>query len=92
MIGSMNTPLPGAPLKYGMLGGGPGGGIGPTHRKALALDGLARLVAGCFTSDPERTRAAGRDMGLDPERVYDTAEIMARKEAARPDPIDFVFP
>lgn len=83
-------PLPGMPLSYGMIGGGPGGGIGPTHLKALALDGLARLDAGCFTSDPERTRAAGRDLGLDPARVYDTAQDMARKEAEREDRIDFV--
>ena len=90
MIGSLNTPLPGTPLKYGMVGGGPGAGIGPTHRKSLALDGLTRLAAGCFSSDPEHTRATGKDLGLDPERLYATAEDMAKREAARPDPIDFV--
>jgi len=40
-------------LKYAMIGGGTGSFIGDVHRKAIAMDGKARLVAGCF---PEITR------------------------------------
>jgi len=35
-------------LTYGMVGGGKGAFIGDVHRKAIAMDGLASLVAGCF--------------------------------------------
>ena len=57
---------------------------------AANLDGKIELVAGCFSSDPEKSRLSGQDFFLDPERVYSTYKEMAEKEAARPDKIDFV--
>ena len=36
-------------LRYGMIGGGPGAFIGDVHRKAIGLDSLAVLAAGCFS-------------------------------------------
>ena len=77
-------------LTYGMVGGGPGAFIGEAHRKAIALDGSARLVAGCFSRSPEKTRALGEELGLDPERCYADYREMARAEAQREDGIDFV--
>lgn len=79
-------------LRYGMVGGGPGAFIGGVHRKAAALDGLAELVAGSFSSDPEKSRQQGEALGLDPDRVYDSFEEMAEGEAALPEEerIDFV--
>ena len=68
-------------LTYGMVGGGPGAFIGEAHRKAIALDGSARLVAGCFSRSPEKTRALGEELGLDPERCYADYRDMARAEA-----------
>ncbi len=80
------------PLRYGMVGGGPGAFIGAVHRRAAALDGLAELAAGAFASSPERSRAQGRALGLDPARTYDSFERMADAEAARPEGerLDFV--
>ena len=80
------------PLRYGMVGGGPGAFIGAVHRRAAALDGLAVLVAGAFASSAERSQAQGRALGLDPGRVYDSFERMADAEAARPagERLDFV--
>ena len=77
-------------LTYGMVGGGPGAFIGEAHRKAIALDGSARLAAGCFSRSPEKTRALGEELGLDPERCYADYREMARAEAQREDGIDFV--
>jgi len=74
----------------GMVGGGRGAFIGQVHRMAANLDGKIELVAGCFSSDPEKSRLSGEDFFLDPGRVYGSYEEMAEKEAARPDPIDFV--
>lgn len=77
-------------LTYGMVGGGIGAFIGDVHRKAIALDGTATLVAGCLSSDADRARESARALGLPADRAYATFEDMARRESARPDRIDFV--
>ena len=77
-------------IRYGMVGGGPGAFIGAVHRMAARLEGRYELVAGAFSSDPERARAAGEELGLDPARVYASYLEMARAETARPDGIEAV--
>jgi predicted dehydrogenase len=77
-------------LSYGMVGGGQGAFIGDVHRKAIALDGLAEIKAGCFSRSYENTLATGALLGLNKERLYPTYEEMAQKESRRPDKIDFV--
>ena len=79
-----------ARLKLGMVGGGQGAFIGAVHRIAARIDNEWELVAGALSSDPERARASGADLGLDPARVYGSYQDMARAEAARPDGIDAV--
>ena len=56
------------------------------------MDGLATLVAGSFSSDREKSRAQGRELHLEPARVYESYQAMAEREAARPadERIDFV--
>ena len=79
-------------LRLGMVGGGPGAFIGAVHRMAARLDGEIDLVAGCFSSDPAKSRASGADLHLDPARVYGTYEEMIARESALPadQRIDFV--
>jgi predicted dehydrogenase len=77
-------------IRYGMVGGGPGAFIGAIHRMAARLEGRYELVAGAFSSDRERGRATGAELGLAPERTYDRYEVMARTEASRPDGIEAV--
>ncbi|MBG0790561.1 MAG: Gfo/Idh/MocA family oxidoreductase [Desulfovibrionaceae bacterium] len=67
-------------LKYAMIGGGPGAFVGAVHRNALALNGQAELVAGCFSRDLDKTRATGAELGLDEDRLYATPEELARLE------------
>ena len=76
----------------GMVGGGRGAFIGSVHRMAANLDGQIELVAGCFSSNPEKSKLSGEDLFLDPARVYKSYEEMAVAEAALPvgDRIDFV--
>lgn len=76
----------------GMVGGGRGAFIGQVHRMAANLDGKIELVAGAFSSDPEKSRLSGEDFFLDPSRVYSSYQEMARAEAALPagQRIDFV--
>ena len=79
-------------LRMGMVGGGRGAFIGSVHRMAARLDGEIDLVAGCFSADPEKSKASGADFFLDPSRVYATYEAMVKGESALPadQRIDFV--
>src|SRR6056300_1737357 len=77
-------------LRMGMVGGGRGAFIGQVHRMAANLDGKIELVAGCFSSDPEKSKLSGEDFFIDPDRAYASYQEMAEKEAARADKIDFV--
>ena len=79
-------------LRMGMVGGGRGAFIGGVHRMAARLDGEIDLVAGCFSSDPAKSKASGADLHLDATRVYSSYAEMARVEAALPADrrIDFV--
>lgn len=76
----------------GMVGGGRGAFIGAVHRMAANLDGKIELVAGCFSSNPEKSKLSGEDFFLDPSRVYSSYADMAKAEAALPvgERIDFV--
>ena len=77
-------------LKLGMVGGGRGAFIGGVHRMAARLDGHWELVAGAFSSNPDRAAASAADLGIAAERSYDSFAAMAKAEAARPDGIDAV--
>ena len=74
-------------IPLGMVGGGQGAFIGNVHRIAARLDGQFRLVAGALSSTPERARASGAELGLDPARTYDDYRQMAIREARRKDGI-----
>lgn len=86
----MNNTTGSRRLRYGMIGGGPGALIGDAHRKAISLDGLAELAAGCFSRTMAKTLEAGLDLGISSERLYPDYATMAVAEAARADRIDFV--
>jgi predicted dehydrogenase len=79
-------------LRYGMVGGGPGAFIGAVHRQAAALDGEIELVAGAFSASPEKSRAQGAALFLNPSRVYGSYQEMAEKESrlSKDERIDFV--
>ncbi len=53
-------------LRLGMIGGGRGAFIGAVHRMAARLDDRYELVAGVFSSDPQRSRDSGAELLLDP--------------------------
>jgi predicted dehydrogenase len=68
-------------IRLGMVGGGRDAFIGAVHRMASRLDDQFELVAGCFSSTAEKSRASGADLGLPADRVYDDFAAMARREA-----------
>jgi predicted dehydrogenase len=77
--------LLGRRLRLAVIGGGPGSFIGAMHRHAAALDNRYEIVAGALSSDAERSRQAGRELGLAPERAYPSGEALIAAERARPD-------
>ena len=79
-------------LKMGMVGGGPGAFIGEVHRRASRLDGGVQLVAGAFDIDPKKSIQQGKELLLDPNRIYGTYKEMIEAELKLPEGerIDFV--
>jgi predicted dehydrogenase len=80
----------GRSLRLGIIGGGPDAWIGRVHRGAAEMDGYWTCVAGVFSSDPQRSRAAGVALGFAPERSYGNVAEMVAQEKLRPDGIDAV--
>jgi predicted dehydrogenase len=78
------------PLRLGMVGGGRGAFIGGVHRLCARMDGQFELIAGALSSDPQRGKDSGADLGLAPDRVYTSFAQMAVAEAKRPDGIEVV--
>ena len=71
-------------IRMGMIGGSLDAFIGAVHRKAANLDGQIELVCGAFSSSPEKSKATGASLFLDPSRVYGSYEEMIKKEKALP--------
>jgi predicted dehydrogenase len=79
-------------LKAGMVGGGRDAFIGGVHRMAMRLDGKIELVAGAFSTNPEKSKLSGEDLLLDASRVYPDYQTMIERELDLPigERIDFV--
>lgn len=52
---------------------------------ASRLDGTMELIAGAFSSSPERARRSGEALRIDPARCYSSYAAMAEAEAALPE-------
>ena len=70
-------------LRLAVVGGGPGSFIGAMHRQAARLDDRYEIVAGVLSSNPEKARTAGAQIGLSADRIYADAPAMLKAEAAR---------
>lgn len=77
-------------LRIGMIGGGEGSFIGAMHRMAARMDDQFELVAGVFSSNPEKSRQTGLALGLDPGRSYPNVSAMISAEMQRRDKMDVV--
>jgi predicted dehydrogenase len=77
-------------IRLGMVGGGQGAFIGAVHRIASRIDDQYELVAGALSSEPERAKASGLELGLREDRAYGSFEEMARREARLKDGIEAV--
>lgn len=77
-------------IRLGMVGGGQGAFIGAVHRIAARMDDQYELLAGCFSSDAERSIASGADLRIGSGRTYTSFAEMAKAEARRKDGIEAV--
>lgn len=87
----LNPPL-NRKLRMGLVGGGLGSFIGRVHTIAAGLDNRSELVAGAFSSDPERSKESAPGYGVDDSRAYGSYEAMLDAESRLPadQRIDFV--
>jgi len=77
-------------LRLAVIGGGPGSFIGAMHRQAARLDDRYEVVTGILSSDPDRSKKAALELGMNPDRTYASVQEMLDKESARKDGIDVV--
>ncbi len=68
-------------IRLGMVGGGRDAFIGGVHRIASRLDDRFQLVAGAFSSTPEKSKASAADLGIAEDRAYGDYLEMAKREA-----------
>ena len=67
-----------------MIGGGQGAFIGAVHRIAACMDDEYELVCGAFSSDADRAKASGLQLGLSEHRVYTSYHELFEKESQLP--------
>ena len=77
-------------IRLGMVGGGRDAFIGGVHRIASRIDDRFELVAGAFSSTPEKSRASAADLGITDDRAYGNYVEMAKREARLKNGIDAV--
>jgi predicted dehydrogenase len=79
-------------LRMGMIGGGPGAFIGAVHRIAANMDGETEIVCGAFSSDPAKSKQAGKQLYLPDARVYGSYKEMinTEKKLSANERMDFV--
>jgi predicted dehydrogenase len=67
-----------------LVGGSGGGFIGRVHAIAATLDQRAELVAGAFSSDPEKSQFAAAEFGVAPQRGYGSYRELIEAESRLP--------
>jgi predicted dehydrogenase len=82
--------LLGRKLRLAVIGGGPGSFIGAMHRQSARLDDRFEIVTGILSSDPEKSKQAGSELGFASERLYSDVTEMLDAEVAREDGVDAV--
>lgn len=77
-------------VRLGMIGGGQDSVIGSTHLIAFRVDGLAELVAGAMSIDPDVAASSAAAQLVQADRQYATWQNMLAGERGREDRIDAV--
>ncbi len=78
----------GRKLRLGVIGGGAHSFIGSVHRGAAVLHEQYEVVASVLSSDPERSKTSGQQLGI--SRAYGTAAELFAAERDHPEKIDLL--
>lgn len=82
--------LLGRRLRLAVIGGGPGSFIGAMHRQSARLDDRYEIVTGVLSSNPEKAKQSGLELGFAADRIYTSVAEMLDAEVSRKDGIDAV--
>jgi predicted dehydrogenase len=77
-------------LRLAVIGGGPGSFIGAMHRQSARLDDRYEIVTGILSSDHDKSKQAGSELGFVSDRLYSNVTEMLDAEVLRKDGIDAV--
>jgi predicted dehydrogenase len=77
-------------LRLAVIGGGSGSFIGAMHRQAARLDDRYEIVAGVLSSNPEKSKKDGLEIGLPSDRLYASVKEMYAAEVKRKDAVDVI--
>lgn len=72
-------------IKLGILGGGKESLIGILHRVAANMFDQYEIVGGVFDVEHQKSLKFGKELQLDPERIYKDLDDLIKKESALPD-------
>ena len=75
-------------LRLGMVGGGPGSFIGPAHRMAARMSNAFELCAACVSSNPTKSLAFSRELGIPDQRSYASWQQLIETERNQRDGIE----
>lgn len=79
-------------FEIGFIGGAINSAVGTVHKIASQMDGKFKLVAGCFSKDPEINKITAEEWDVDPNRVYNSWELLLEKELGKLDAIIILTP
>ena len=82
--------LLGRRLRLAVIGGGPGSFIGAMHRQSARLDDRYEIVTGVLSSNSDKAKQSGMELGFAADRIYTNVTEMLEAEVVRKDGIDAV--
>ena len=77
-------------LRLAVIGGAPGSFIGGMHRMAARIDDRYDLVASVLSSNPEKSIAEGKAIGIPAGRAYASVSELLAAEKTRDDGADVI--
>ncbi len=82
--------LLGRRLRLAVIGGGSGSFIGAMHRQSARMDDRYEIVAGALSSNPEKAKQDGLNIGMSEDRIYSDAIELINTEASLENGADVV--
>jgi predicted dehydrogenase len=79
-------------LKLAFIGGSVQSAVGYTHFNASRLDGLFKVVAGCFSRDQTKNEASAHKYGVDLSRCYADWRTLLDVESGKIDAVVILSP